>query len=149
MVSILLVAHAPLASSLKAVACHTYNECSRQLGAVDVPAGATLEQAEAQITLALKSLPADTDVLILADVFGATPCNAALKVADGVHTRVVAGANVPTLWRSLCYSQLSLSDLVVRAVDGGRQGIMQAETPAPQNQTPWPPCDAPDKHSDQ
>lgn len=134
MVSILLVAHAPLASSLQAVACHTYDECSRQVGAVDVPAGATLEEAEAQISAALKRLPAGPDVLILADVFGATPCNAALNVADGVHIRVVTGANVPTLWRTLCYSQLPLADLVARAVDGGRQGIMQVATPCRQNQ---------------
>ena len=149
MVSILLVAHAPLASSLQAVACHTYNECRPQVGAVDVPPGATLEQAQAQITDALKNLPPNTDVLILADVFGATPCNAALNVDDGVHTRVVAGANVPTLWRTLCYSQLPLADLVARAVDGGRSGIMQVATPRPQNQPQRPSCNDPDQHSDQ
>ncbi len=149
MVSILLVAHAPLASSLQAVACHTYNECSRQVGAVDVPAGATLEEAEAQIRSALKRLPADMDVLILADVFGATPCNAALNVADGVHIRVVTGANVPTLWRTLCYSQLPLVDLVARAVDGGRQGIMQVATPRRQNQPQRPSFNDPDHDPDQ
>ena len=149
MVSILLVAHAPLASSLQAVACHTYSECSPRIAAVDVPPGATLEQAEAQISAALTDLPAGTDVLILADVFGATPCNAALNVADGLHTRVVAGANVPTLWRTLCYSQLPLADLVARAVDGGRQGIMQVASPHVQNQPKRPPCDDAVVHQDQ
>ena len=43
------------------------------------------------------------DVLIFTDVFGATPCNVAQRLADGVQVKVVAGVNVPMLWRTLCY----------------------------------------------
>jgi PTS system mannose-specific IIA component len=52
------------------------------------------------------------DTLILTDVFGATPCNAAMRVADGVRVRVVTGVNVPMLWRTLCYRDEALDDLV-------------------------------------
>jgi mannose PTS system EIIA component len=73
-------------------------------------------------------------VLILADVFGATPCNAALAAADGVKQRVVAGVNVPMLWRTLCYAGQPLDDLVNRAVAGASQGVMHVAVPRRQNQ---------------
>ena len=52
MASLLLVAHAPLASSLQAVAQHVYPDCFNRLAAVDVEAGATLEATEARIRAA-------------------------------------------------------------------------------------------------
>ena len=138
MPSILIVAHAPLASSLLAVARHAFADCSRQVAAVDVPAAASLEEAEQQIDAALAGM-SDREVLVLADAFGATPSNASLKVAsnakDGFRRRVVTGVNVPMLWRTLCYGHLPLDELVTRAVDGARQGIMQVASPRPQNQS--------------
>ncbi len=137
MASLLLVAHAPLASSLQAVAQHVYPDCRAQVLAVDVAAGATLESAAEQVRLALAALGSG-EVLILADVFGATPCNAALSAAAGLPVRVVAGVNVPMLWRTLCYVDNSLDDLVTRAVAGAAQGVMHVSVPHRQNQ-PTPP----------
>ncbi len=148
MPSILLVAHAPLATALLAVARHAYADCSRDVAAVDVPAVAGLEEATVMVQAALRSLP-ETEVLVLADAFGATPCNAALAAVDGVHARVVTGINVPMVWRSLCYAHLPLGELVTRAVDGGRQGIMQVASPRRQNQPNRLSSDDPDQHQDQ
>jgi mannose PTS system EIIA component len=151
MAQILIVAHAPLASALQAVARHVYPESSQQLGAVDVPADLRHEDAEALLRSAVRSLTAGlqghaADVLVLADVFGATPCNAALTVADGVRVRVVVGVNVPMLWRALCYGQQPLDDMVVRAVAGATQGVMQVAVPRRQNQ-PQPPARHDSSHS--
>ena len=137
MPSLLIVAHAPLASSLLAVARHVYPECSRTAAAVDVAAGGAPEAVEAQIRAALTDLGAE-EVLMLVDVFGATPCNAALTVADGQRIRVVAGVNVPMLWRTLCYAHMPLEDLVNRALAGATQGVMHVSVPHLQNQ-PSPP----------
>jgi len=155
MPSILLVAHAPLAASLLAVARHAYADCCAQVAAVDVASGASLEQAQSQIDAALAALP-EPDVLILADAFGATPCNAALNAAadagEGRRWRVVTGVNVPMLWRTLCYGHLPLDELVTRAADGGRHGIMQVAHPRRQdqpNQPQRPTTDDPDANPDQ
>jgi PTS system ascorbate-specific IIA component len=133
MARLLLVAHAPLASSLQAVAEHVYPDCSGLLGAIDVGPGASAAETESRIRVALAAMPA-AEVLILADVFGATPCNAALAAADGVHSRVVAGVNVPMLWRTLCYADAPLDELVARAVAGAAQGVMQVAVPRRQDQ---------------
>ena len=74
-------------------------------------------------------------MLILTDVFGATPCNIAQRLADGVRVKVVAGVNVPMLWRTLCYPHESLESLVARALAGATQGVMQVATARPQLQT--------------
>jgi len=134
MPSILIVAHAPLATALMAVARHVYPDCSRSAVAVDVASGAAPEAVQAQIRAALVDLGAE-EVLMLADVFGATPCNAALAVADGQRSRVVAGVNVPMLWRTLCYVHMPLEDLVSRALSGATQGVMHVSLPRRQNQT--------------
>ena len=135
MAQILIVAHAPLASSLRTVAQHVYPDCGAQLMAVDVLPGASLADVEEQLLQALQSPPlAGFEVLILVDVFGATPCNAALAAADGVRSRVVAGVNVPMLWRTLCYAEQPLDDLVNRAVAGATQGVMHVSVPRRQNQ---------------
>ena len=74
-------------------------------------------------------------MLIFTDVFGATPCNIAQRLADGVRVKVVTGVNVPMLWRTLCYADESLDAVVARAVAGATQGVMQVATSRPQNQT--------------
>jgi len=148
MASILLVAHAPLASSLLAVAQHTYADCAVQVKAVDIPPQMSLDEATSRIAAALTLLP-DPDVLVMVDTFGATPCNAALAAVEGASARVVTGVNVPMLWRTLCYAQLPLSELVTRAVDGARQGIMQVAGARRQDQPQRPLSDDPDPHSDQ
>src|SRR5688572_27325336 len=83
-----------------------------------------------------------SQVLVLADVFGATPCNVAQKLVDGVRSRLVAGVNLPMLLRAVSYRNEPLETLVQRALTGGTAGVMQVAVAAPQNQ-------ARRKHSDQ
>jgi len=133
--ALLLIAHAPLASALSAVAGHCYSEAG--LETVDVEPTMSIEVVEGLARAALDRLDA-SEVLILTDVFGATPCNAAQRVADGVSVRVVAGVNVPMLWRSLCYLREPLESLVTRTVAGAAQGVVQVAHTRPQNQVQSP-----------
>jgi mannose PTS system EIIA component len=148
MPGLLIIAHAPLASSLKAVAEHAFPDCARQLVALDVPANLPVEEIEAQARAMLEQVRTP-EALILTDVFGATPCNVAQRLADGVLVKVVAGVNVPMLWRSLCYAGDSLDALAARAVAGATQGVMQVATSRPQNQTLKAPGSDQGDHQDQ
>ena len=133
MPGLLIIAHAPLASSLKAVAQHTFPDCARLLEALDVLPGTPVEEVERQAREMLGRV-SNPDALIFADVFGATPCNVAQRLADGLHVKVIAGVNVPMLWRSLCYADESLDAMAARAMAGATQGVMQVAITAPQNQ---------------
>ena len=78
------------------------------------------------------------EALVFTDVFGATPCNVAQRLADGTQVKVVAGVNVPMLWRSLCYAGEPLDAVVARAMAGAMQGVMQVATTRPQTQSAKP-----------
>jgi PTS system mannose-specific IIA component len=70
----------------------------------------------ARISLAqLGDAPGVKGVLVLTDVFGATPCNVAQKLVDGVRSRLITGVNLPMLLRSVSYRHEPLDALVSRA----------------------------------
>ncbi len=149
MAGLLVIAHAPLASALRAVAEHAFPDCAASWSAFDVPADMTPEEAQARAS-ALLPPPQERETLILTDVFGATPCKVAQQLADGVRVRVVAGVNVPMLWRALCYAQEPLDALVARALAGASQGVLQASPTRPQQQArSAADSDAKDNHHDQ
>jgi len=134
MTKLVLMTHAPLAQALLAVAQHAFPEAASEMSAIDIRAEDDLELAEAALRATLERLGTEQDVLVMADVFGATPCNAAMRVADGVRVRVVCGVNVPMVWRALCYAGDPVERLVVRATDGASQGVLQVSAARRQNQ---------------
>lgn len=131
---ILIIAHAPLASALRACVLHVYPDAADAVLAVDVEPQASPDQSLACARTVLINLGA-SDALVLTDVFGATPCNVAQKLIDGQHSKLVAGVNLPMLLRTVNYREESLDLLVTRAVAGGTQSIMQVAVTAPQNQS--------------
>lgn len=134
MPGLLIIAHAPLASSLKTVASHAFADCASRLEALDVSPEMAPEEIEARARELLQRVR-NPEAIIFTDVFGATPCNVAQRLADGQQVKVVAGVNVPMLWRSLCYADEPLDAVVARAVAGATQGVMQVANSRPQNQT--------------
>lgn len=130
---ILIVAHAPLAQALRQGALHVFPDCADAVLAVDVWAQQSPEESLASVRLAREQLGTQ-DVLILCDLFGATPCNVAQQLADGEHTRVLAGANLPMLLRSISYRHEPLAEMAARALAGAAQGLLQLAVTPPQNQ---------------
>ena len=130
---ILLITHAPLAHALRQCALHVFPDCAKDVIAIDVQPNEPPAD-----TLAAARIALDQDghrpTLVMTDVFGATPCNVAQRLVDGVHAKLVTGVNLPMLLRTVCYRQESLDALVARALNGATQGIMQVAITAPQNQ---------------
>src|SRR6478736_8245398 len=136
--AILLIAHAPLANALRQCALHVFPDCGATVVAIDVQPNLQPEETlhAARIALdQLGQLPQVEGVLVLTDIFGATPSNVAQKLVDGVKSRLITGVNLPMLLRSVSYRNEPLEALVSRAVIGGTQGVMQVAVTAPQNQT--------------
>ena len=133
-IGILIIAHAPLASALRDCVLHVYPESANGVLALDVPPNESTETTRLAALALLQQL-GTPHALVLTDVFGATPCNVAQKVVDGVRSRLVAGVNLPMLLRTVNYRHDPLDVLVSRALAGGTQCIMQVAVAAPQNQT--------------
>lgn len=130
---ILIIAHAPLASALRSCVMHVYPEAASAVVALDVQPDEAPEATVASARQLAHSLGTPR-VLVMTDVFGATPSNVAQKIVDGVHSRLVAGVNLPMLLRTVNYRHEELEMLVHRALAGGTQCIMQVAVTAPQNQ---------------
>jgi mannose PTS system EIIA component len=135
--AILIIAHAPLAHALRQCALHVFPDCGAHLAAIDVQPNLPPEETLATARIAMEQLsrnPGIKGVLVLTDIFGATPSNVAQKMVDGVKSRLITGVNLPMLLRSVSYRNEPLEALVSRAVIGGTQGVMQVAITAPQNQ---------------
>ena len=135
--AILLIAHAPLANALRQCALHVFPDCGSTVMAIDVQPNLSPEETLATARIALEQLaqpPHIKGVLVLTDIFGATPSNVAQKLVDGVSSRLITGVNLPMLLRSVSYRHEALDTLVSRAVVGGTQGVMQVAITAPQQQ---------------
>jgi mannose PTS system EIIA component len=133
---ILIIAHAPLAHALRSCAVHVFPDCESAVAAIDVQPNLPPEETLAMARIAMDQLARSghRTVLVLTDMFGATPSNVAQKLVDGVGSRLITGVNLPMLLRSVSYRHEPLDALVSRAVVGGTQGVMQVAITAPQNQ---------------
>lgn len=132
-IRILLIAHAPLAHALRQCALHVFPDCGDDVAALDVQPNTPPEESLAQARILLDAWDAGP-VLVLSDVFGATPCNVAQRLVDGVRSRLITGVNLPMLLRAVSYRNEPFDSVVLRAVAGGTQGVMQVAIAAPQNQ---------------
>jgi mannose PTS system EIIA component len=134
---ILIIAHAPLANALRQCALHVFPDCGLGVAAIDVQPNISPDETLGAARIALDQLtnvPQVKGVLILTDIFGATPSNVAQKLVDGSRTRLITGVNLPMLLRTVSYRHEPLETLVSRAMVGGTQGVMQVAPAAPQNQ---------------
>ncbi|MDD5389451.1 MAG: PTS fructose transporter subunit IIA [Gallionellaceae bacterium] len=124
MIPLLIVAHGNLGDSLIQCASHVLGQRPEQLESLDLSSsddpGEMLEQARAQIA----RLDRGKGVLILTDVYGATPCNTVCKLIQHEHVEAVAGVNLPMLLKALNYRNETLSLLIRKAVQGGQEGVM-------------------------
>ena len=130
MIGILIIAHGTLGESLIHCASHVFGSRPlqvRQLGVSvhDQPA-MLLPQAQELI----KQLDEGDGVLVLSDIYGATPCNICCRLLDPGKVDVIAGVNLPMLVRALTYRNEPLDMVVEKAISGGREGVIQVSKEA-------------------
>jgi PTS system mannose-specific IIA component len=122
---ILLVTHNGLGDSFVDCVKHVLGEVPPNLKVLSVRAGddPRLKLAEGQSII--KELDTGSGVLILADVFGATPSNIGRQLCHAEHVIGVAGLNLPMLLRVMCSPDKTLPELANIAIDGGRECIVK------------------------
>jgi PTS system ascorbate-specific IIA component len=123
-VGLLLITHHAIGSALVEAARHVMPRLPLNVDVVEIgecadPAGTLSDTAHAA-----RALDAGGGVLVLSDLYGATPCNVAHKLGGlGVRARCVSGLNLPMLLRVLNYADKPLDELAEVAASGGRGGI--------------------------
>ena len=122
-IGLLLITHPGIGTALLANASAMLEACPLETRCLEVPPGADLEQLMLHARDALETIDDGSGVLILTDAFGSTPSNIARRVAEGRHTTVVSGVNLPMLVRIFNYASDDLESLTRKAAEGGVRGI--------------------------
>jgi PTS system ascorbate-specific IIA component len=128
-VGVLLVTHGRIGHELLAAASYILGGCPTSALALAVGAGADPDVLAAEARAGARQVDAGDGVLILTDLFGATPCNIAACLCDGGRHRVLSGVNLPMLLRVFNYHQLPLDALVAKATSGGHDGVVACAGP--------------------
>lgn len=124
MAGILVVAHNTLGDSLVDCVKHVLGSVPGNLKVLSVYATDDPQQKLAEGHELIQQLDEGSGVLILADIFGATPSNLARQLCHAEHVMGVAGVNLPMLLRVVCYPNKSMPELAQIALDGGRECIV-------------------------
>jgi PTS system ascorbate-specific IIA component len=124
-VGILLVTHEGIGSTLLAVATRLLSTLPLSTEAFEVPFDADPDAILPQASAALRRVDGGDGVLVLTDLYGATPSNVAARVAHlGTPVRRVSSLNLPMLLRVMNYAELELDELPAVASAGARNGVI-------------------------
>ena len=127
MIGILLITHGSFGEALVQNACHVLNKRPAQLNQLGV---AAQDDPLDLLPLARDMVGLVDDgqgVLVLTDIFGASPANLALKLLEPGRVEGLAGVNLPMLLRALTYRDKGMETLLNRARDGGRDGVFNMQ----------------------
>lgn len=125
MIGIFLITHGTLGEALIQCACHVLNRRPDNV----IQLGLSGQDDPLDILPEARRLLATVDkghgVVILTDIYGATPANVALKLLEPGRVEGIAGVNLPMLLRVLTYRERDMNTLVERAITGGCEGVLQ------------------------
>ncbi|HTS53203.1 MAG TPA: PTS fructose transporter subunit IIA [Burkholderiales bacterium] len=125
MVGLLIVAHGTLGESLIHCASHVLGSRPMHLMQIGVTVHDDPQQLLPQAIKLVKQLDRGDGVVVLTDLYGATPANLAAKLLVPGRVEGVAGVNLPMLVRALTYRNEPLKVVVSKAISGGVEGVMQ------------------------
>jgi mannose PTS system EIIA component len=123
MIALLIIAHGNLGESLIQCASHVLGERPAALESLDLYACDDPVEMLARARTRLAELDQGEGVLILTDIYGATPCNTVCKMVRSDRVEAVAGVNLPMLLKALTYRGAGMATLKAHAVAGGQAGI--------------------------
>jgi PTS system ascorbate-specific IIA component len=127
MAGILVVAHNALGESLVDCVRHVLGKVPDNLKVLSVYADDDPQQKLEEGHALIRQLDSGKGVLILADIYGATPSNLARQLCREEHIMGVAGVNLPMLLRVVCHPNKTMPELADIALEGGRDCIVKME----------------------
>jgi PTS system mannose-specific IIA component len=127
LIGVLIIAHEDLGHSLIRCVTHVLGARQPKFDALAVESHDDAFNLLPQARALVASLDDGEGVLVVSDIYGATPCNLACKLISRGQVEVVAGVSLPMLVRALTYRDRGLAMMVTKAVSGGRDGVLHVE----------------------
>jgi PTS system ascorbate-specific IIA component len=128
-VGILLITHEGIGNAMLAVATRLLRKLPLETVAFEVPFDGDPYSLLPQASAALRRVDGGHGVLVLSDLYGATPSNLAHRLSQlGTPVRRVSALSLPMLLRVMNYADLPLDELPAVAAAGARNGAIIDET---------------------
>lgn len=124
MIGILLITHGSYGEALVQNACHVLNKRPPLLNQLGVSAQDDPLDLLPLAREMVKLVDGGSGVLLLTDIFGATPSNLTMKLLEAGRIEGLAGVNLPMLLRAITYREKGMETMIARAVGGGRDGVL-------------------------
>ena len=124
MIGVIIIAHGKLGESLIHCAHHVLGAQPPLLTHLEVTTNDKPEKLIPKAQQLVVELNQGAGVLVLSDIYGATPCNVACRVLQPGRVEGIAGVNLPMLVRVLSYRNEPLHVVVAKATEGGIAGVV-------------------------
>ena len=125
MIGIMVVSHEPLGTALIHCTRHIFGRMPPQLAALDVIPDEDPDAAFAAARELLARINDGSGVVVLTDLYGATPSRIAARLAEPHRVLVLAGVNLPMLVKALNNRRVPLDDLVQTLVTSAKAAILE------------------------
>jgi PTS system ascorbate-specific IIA component len=124
MIGVLLVTHGEIGTALLGSASQILGGAPAQVVTLSVWRQDDPDDLILRARELLEQIDSGDGVLVLTDIFGATPGNVVSRLLEDNHVEGVSGVSLPMLLRVLTGRNGSLSAAVKRAVSGGADGVV-------------------------
>ena len=125
MIGILIVSHGAFGEALIHSASHVLGKRPLRVRQVGVTVHDDPEAILPQAQDLVRQLDEGEGVLVLTDIYGATPGNIALRLLKPGQVEGISGVNLPMLIRALTYREKGdLAKVVKKALSGGTEGVV-------------------------
>ena len=124
MVGLVVAAHGRLAEELVSTAEQIVGKLPA-VATCNIEPGTPVEELRAKMKQAVTRVDEGEGVIILADLFGGTPCKESLMMCQRMNLEVLAGVNLPMLLKanSLRSEQMSLPEMANQLASHGQRNI--------------------------
>ncbi len=122
MIGIVLIGHGHICSEMRDALEHVVGK-QPLVEVLDILNNGNLEMVSATIKSKVRACDVGQGVLILADMFGGTPCNIAMGCLQADRVEVISGFNLPLLIKAatLRKTEKNLTALAQQVLEAGRQ----------------------------
>jgi mannose PTS system EIIA component len=132
MIGVLVVTHGSIGEALLASATQILGQAPQQIATLSVWRQDDPDDLVLRARELLEGLDAGDGVLVLTDIFGATPGNVVSRLLEDGRIEGVSGASLPMLLRVLSgrngSKENKLRAAVERALSGGAEGVVHMNT---------------------
>lgn len=128
MIGILIVSHGAFGEALIHSASHVLGKRPLRVRQVGVTVHDDPEAILPQAQDLVRQLDEGEGVLVLTDIYGATPGNIALRLLVPGRVEGISGANLPMLVRAITYREHGLATMMEKALSGASEGVIHMNT---------------------